>query len=301
MRRLSVLATAFFISIFFFHNTPKASAAELIVNGGFETGNFTGWTATNPSSAWRLWSITGSGAGGDDNGADGWTVPDETHVQQGTRNAWHGVTAGAGQQYILSQDVALPAGVNIRMTWNDRYQLNYSQFCTTGCGTGTYAVEILNTSNTLLQTLYTVTTLTGTSTDTGYVNHLANLTAYRGTTIRIRFRTIVTQSLQGPGQLEVDAVSVQTLQPTTAGVSVGGRVTTFDDYGISGANVTLTDESGNIRTAVTNGFGYYSFDEVTAGGTYVLTVSQKRYFFPNSPLVVNVQDDLTNADFRASP
>jgi hypothetical protein len=274
-------------------------AAELVTNGGFETGNFSGWTATNPSSAWRLWTISGTGSGGDDNGADGWTIPDETIVPQGTKDAWHGVTAGANQSYTLTQDVALPAGVNIRMRWMDRYQMNYSQFCTTGCGTATYTVEILNTSNTVLQTLYTVTTLTNTNTNTGWVNHIANLTAFRGTTVRLRFKTIVTQSLQGPGQLEIDAVSVQSLQPTSANVSVGGRVMTGFGYGIGNTIVTLTDSHGAVKTARTSPFGYYVFDGVEAGETCVVSVAAKGYSFTPPAQVITATDNLQELNFVA--
>jgi hypothetical protein len=277
----------------------STKAAELIVNGGFETGNFTGWTATNASSFWRPWTISSSGAGGDEGGG-GFTLPGVTSVQQGTRNAWHGITAGANQSFTLVQQITLPAATNVRLTWMDRYQMNYTQFCTS-CGTANYAVEILNTSNVLLQTLYTVTTNSGTNSNTGWVNHIANLTPYAGQSIRIRFRTIITQSLQGPGQLEIDAVSAQTLQPTAANVSVGGRVLTDEGAGISRVSVTLTNGAGVSRSVTTNTFGYYNFTDVAAGETYILTVNNKKYLFADSPRVVNVQNDLADVDFRASP
>ena len=172
----------------------NTKAAELVVNGGFETGNFSGWTATNASSAWRLWTVSSSGFGGDEGGG-GFTIPTVTSVQQGTFNAWHGVTAGANQSFTLVQQITLPAATNVRLTWKDKYQMNHTQFCTS-CGTATYAVEVLNTSNTLLQTLYTVTTNSGTNTNTGWINHIASLTPYAGQSIRIRFRTTVTNALQ---------------------------------------------------------------------------------------------------------
>lgn len=278
----------------------NSKAAELIVNGGFETGNFTGWTAINNSGGWRNWQVSASGAGGNDGGSFV-PVPNATNVIQGTRNAWNGVTGTANSPYLLYQDITIPVGFNVRFTWADRYQMNHTQFCSTGCGTATYAVEILNTSNILLQTLYTVSTPTNTNSNTGWVNHIANLTAYQGQTIRIRFRAVVTQTLQGPGQLEIDAVSVQTLQPTAANVSVAGRVLTSEGAGISRTTVTLTDSAGISRSATTNTFGYYKFDEVRAGETYMLSVNNKRYLFTDSPLVVNVQENVSDLNFIASP
>jgi hypothetical protein len=275
-------------------------AAELITNGGFETGNFSGWTAINSAGGWKNWQVSPGVAGGNEGGSFV-PVPNATVVTQGNFNAWNGVTGNAGSPYLLYQNITIPVGNFVRMTWSDRYQMNYTQFCTTTCGTATYAVEILNTSNILLQTLYIVNTPTNTNTNTGWVNHIADLTAYQGQTIRIRFRAGVNATLAGPGQLEVDAVSVQTLQPTAAGVSVGGRILTADGMGISRTTVTLTDGAGNSRSAISSSFGYYKFDDVPAGEIYTLTVNHKRYFFADSPRVVNLQDNLADVDFSASP
>jgi hypothetical protein len=299
MKKYSLLTLTLIILAFFSHTTRNVSAAELVTNGGFETGNFSGWTATNAVSAWRLWTVSASGFGGNDGGIFV-PVPNATSVQQGTFNAWHGVAAGTGQSFTLTQDIAIPAATNVRLTWMDRYQMNYTQFCGVSpvCGTATYAVEILNTSNTLLQTLYTVTTLNNTNSNTGWVNHVASLTPFAGQTIRLRFRTTVTHDLRGPGQLEVDAVSAQTLQPTSATVSVGGRVQTADGNGISKIVVTLTDPDGGVHTAMTSPFGYYFFEEIPVG-TMVISVAAKRYTFANPTQVITVAENVGNIDFTS--
>jgi len=87
--------------------------------------------------------------------------------------------------------------------------------------------------------------------------------------------------------------------PTAASVSIGGRVTTPEGRGLRGALVSLTDQNGNTRTAMTTTFGYYHFDEVAAGETYVISVSSKRYSF--APQVVSVMEDLTGLNFTAEP
>lgn len=43
--------------------------------------------------------------------------------------------------------------------------------------------------------------------------------------------------------------------PTSANVSVGGRVLTTGGYGISNAGVTLSHQNGDARRALTNSFG----------------------------------------------
>lgn len=87
--------------------------------------------------------------------------------------------------------------------------------------------------------------------------------------------------------------------PTAAMVSIGGRVATQQGRAISGAHVSLTDQKGQVRTALTNGFGYYSFSEVMVGETYIVAVSSKRYTF--SPRTVLLIDELDDVDFTPEP
>jgi hypothetical protein len=89
--------------------------------------------------------------------------------------------------------------------------------------------------------------------------------------------------------------------PTAASVSIGGRVANSEGISVSRAWVTLTDGAGNSRTTLTNPFGYYNFDGVPAGATYILTVSSKQYLFADSPRIISVQDNLSDVDFIASP
>lgn len=61
------------------------------------------------------------------------------------------------------------------------------------------------------------------------------------------------------------------------------------------AIITMTDSGGNTRTVRTTSFGYYRFDEVEAGQTYIVTVQSKRYQF--AAQVVNVVEDLGELNF----
>jgi predicted outer membrane repeat protein len=87
--------------------------------------------------------------------------------------------------------------------------------------------------------------------------------------------------------------------PTAANVSVSGRIFTPDGYGLRNARVILTDSGGSARTAISSSFGFYRFDNVTAGEIYVLSVSSKRYQF--SPQVVNVMEEINELNFSAAP
>ncbi|HLM62294.1 MAG TPA: choice-of-anchor Q domain-containing protein, partial [Pyrinomonadaceae bacterium] len=106
------------------------------------------------------------------------------------------------------------------------------------------------------------------------------------------------------------------MSPTAAAVSVGGRVLTSGGRGIAGAAVTITDATGNTRTTHTNFFGYYSFQDVAVGETYIFSVKAKRVFFSqpiqirsvfeeigdlnfigDSPQTINFTDEIANLNF----
>jgi hypothetical protein len=82
-------------------------------------------------------------------------------------------------------------------------------------------------------------------------------------------------------------------------VSVSGRVLTSDGLGVFRANVSMTDPMGNVRSAVTNMFGYYRFDNVMTGGTYMFAISAKGYSIASQNVAVN--DNISNLDFSAGP
>jgi Tol biopolymer transport system component/uncharacterized protein YkvS len=96
-------------------------------------------------------------------------------------------------------------------------------------------------------------------------------------------------------------VVAKNLATTAANVSVGGRVTTANGMGIRNVRVTLTDANGATRTAITNGFGFYRFDEVEVGQTYFVSVRSKRYQFSNPTQVISVSDEITDLTFTALP
>lgn len=78
-------------------------------------------------------------------------------------------------------------------------------------------------------------------------------------------------------------------------VSVSGRVTTPAGQGLRNAIVTITDGQGVPRSVLTSSFGFYSFDNVLTGQTYVIRVSSNRFRFASR--IFQVNDTLTDVDF----
>ena len=89
------------------------------------------------------------------------------------------------------------------------------------------------------------------------------------------------------------------LGTTAAHVAVSGRVVSAEGIAIRGVRVTLDDGTGKPMTVTTNAFGYYHFDAVQSGGTYVLNANGRGYTF--SPRVVAVTDQLADLDLVALP
>lgn len=91
----------------------------------------------------------------------------------------------------------------------------------------------------------------------------------------------------------------QAIAPTSAEVTVGGRILTNDGRGIRSVYVSMTGPAGERQTALSNSFGYYRFSDVRAGGTYIFTVSAKRFQFSQAMQVRFVEQDTVDINFVA--
>lgn len=109
---------------------------------------------------------------------------------------------------------------------------------------------------------------------------------------------LIANAASGNGS-DVGAFEVQAV-PTAANVSVSGRAMTSSGRGIRNVIIRLTDEDGIVRTATTTSFGYYRFEEVAAGETYIISASGKRFTFSQPSRVLNILEDIEGVDFIAN-
>lgn len=96
-------------------------------------------------------------------------------------------------------------------------------------------------------------------------------------------------------------IQVQAPSPVAAvPVSVSGRVMNSAGAPLSNIQLVISNSSGTIiGTALSSPFGYYQFSNVTAGQTYTVGASTKRYSF--NPQTFQVNDNMTGVDFTALP
>ena len=85
---------------------------------------------------------------------------------------------------------------------------------------------------------------------------------------------------------------------TAANVSVAGKVQTSNGRGIPRALVSITDASGQVLYARTNMFGYFRFEDVGVGETYIFNAYSKRYTFATQ--VLSVDDNIKGLNFTAN-
>ncbi|MCU0238114.1 MAG: carboxypeptidase regulatory-like domain-containing protein [Pyrinomonadaceae bacterium] len=300
INKFSILAFIFATLIIF--NSPNSiKAVELITNGGFENATaFSGWTTQNSPSPWRPLQNTVAGGGG------GFTSVGITTVAPsgGTKNAWNGQTDNvtSNSQWQFYQNVTIPAGVATTVRWHDRYQMNHTQFCPGGtCQPKRYFVEITNAAGTtVLQVLHQQDTIGNVNQDTGWVLRSRTLGPdFSGQTVRLRFRGTETVPLTGPGQVEIDNVSMNTFVPTAANASISGKVTNEFGRGAARVGVTLTTLGTGTRvTTTTNMFGYYQFQDLPSGELYMVSVDEnKRYVFDNPSQTVQLNESLESVNF----
>ncbi len=252
-------------------------SAELLTNGSFETGNFTGWTtnSTQASNYCANWLITTNSA---------YACLQPSNPNDGTYVALNGFD-GSGGVFTIYQDVTIPTGVSARLTFMFRPQWSIPSSTNLP---RKFEVQIRDpATNNLLETIYTFTA------NSGIVNHNAGwqtkqawITQYVGQSVRLYFIETIPQSFTGPGQFELDGIKLETFFPTAASVGVGGQVRSENGYGIGRATVSFVDDQGNTRTAITNNFGYFSFDNVEAGNTYVFQAWHRAYDFNDNPRVI---------------
>ncbi len=89
--------------------------------------------------------------------------------------------------------------------------------------------------------------------------------------------------------------------PSAAMVTVGGQVQTSDGRGIQNVRLTITSPNGTLFSTLTGPFGYFRFEGVEAGQTYIIRLKSKSYQFANETQIVSVGDEITNLVFTAAP
>jgi len=118
-------------------------------------------------------------------------------------------------------------------------------------------------------------------------------------TTQLSLTSIFVSSVTGSNLPTSTTSATVLVGPTAANANIGGRVLRVDGRGVGNAQVELSDQSGNVRRVRTNAFGYYSFTDIAAGETYIISVRHKQHEF--APQVIFAGENLSDVNFIASP
>ncbi len=204
------------------------TATSLVVNGGFETGDFTGWTLEN----------SGSGTFVVNNGSFFPTSGDGVSAPFG--GGFSALTdQGGSGTHAIYQDVPIAVGSHLTLNWVDRIHNLNGSF---NPPLQQYRVEFRDLANQVIATPFS--TQPGDSSLQDWTPRSVDLSAYAGQTIRIAF---VEQDNFGFFNLGLDDVAITapdgvgtisvTVHPgeNVAGVQFGNQLTLPGDFNLDGS------------------------------------------------------------------
>ena len=180
-------------------------AVDVVVNGSFETGDFTGWGTKDMAAPFFPLAVRGPGI---DPGFGFFT----STPTSGAFAATHGFD-GAGPDTIeIFQDVLIPAGFSGTLTFDWRGAWDMAIFGATAPRLFDLVIEPgggggpLSTTNIL-------TAAPGTTVlDTGAISETFDLSAFAGLPIRVNFKSTIPENFTGPGHFQIDTVALD-IQP----------------------------------------------------------------------------------------
>jgi hypothetical protein len=178
--------------------SEKATAVDIITNGSFETGDFTGWVASDIGVPFYLLDVRTAGT------SPGFGLLDAT--TEGTWAVTHGFDGGGPGTIDISQDLNIPAGFSAELSFDWRAGWN---FLGTATIPRTFDVVIepsgggapLQTTN-ILSALPPPTTVP----DNGPQVAVVDLSAFAGQSIRVKLSSFIPQNFTGPAHLQIDNV-----------------------------------------------------------------------------------------------
>ncbi|MGI8639354.1 MAG: carboxypeptidase regulatory-like domain-containing protein [Pyrinomonadaceae bacterium] len=287
LKRLGIFSI---VALYFVLFNVNANAQTTIVNYDFNAATTT-CTANPTSTATGVTSVYSASET-----TCAISTGTATDANAFTQNATAGTTTGfsnsSGTNTKFFQFSLSGASLNTYSSYKVYFQ---SQRSATGAQTITLSYSTDGgTSFNNFPTTQTVSTAF--STTTPEVFDLSGITALNNKT-NIIFRLSVSGAT-GTGTIRIDNFQVQALAPTAAGATINGRIT--DPRGRGLKHVVVMLAGGALEEpiyATTSAFGYYRFEDIPTGNTYVLTVFSRTYTFDQSSMVINLNNDFSDGNF----
>jgi len=181
--------------------------SELLTNGSFESGDFTGWTVEDFFNPYLPYTV--------DTFISGTGFFPDAFPTDGNFLAGNGFDGEGPDEAILYQDVAIPAGADAMLSWDENIDYNLSDFCG-GCSDRIFEVQVRDLGGNVLEVVHQVTAIAGTTDDDNAWNSAsADLSAYAGQSVRIAFWQMIPDPFSGPAKFALDKISLVASVPVT--------------------------------------------------------------------------------------
>ena len=211
-------------------DSPESAAPPLeLVNGGFEFGSLSGWTAeTNGLPALSPWDVIGEGAGFFGNSAP----------REGLFSATNGFDGVAGLEFRLSREIEIPPGANpVELSFYDR--LSYDSLGIISELPRVYEASIRDSAGNLIAPIIRQEIFLNGSgfNDTGWVRRAVDLSPFAGSSVRLEIVENVPESFTGPASIEFDEFRLD-----------GSR---FPDWLLNDVGTISIPSGGSVQIALT--------------------------------------------------
>ena len=253
---------------------PINTVADLIINGSFETGDFTGWIASDTANASPVQGVR----------ANGFNLGFfNTLATAGAKSAAHGFSGANAGSISIAQDLTLPTAGSAALTF--AYRAGWNTFGSTATSNRTFRVSVRAAGGgaELFSTNLVSVAPNDFSLQVASTPVTLDLTAFAGQSIRLAFVTVIPFGDAGNGSFQLDDVRVVATTPD---------LTVFENSGTTSiANFTTNivtgpvDEVGQTVTFLVgnNHSGLFSSQpSIAANGTLTFTPA------PNSNGVASV-------------
>ncbi|CAN5212334.1 hypothetical protein BH20ACI1_BH20ACI1_13270 [soil metagenome] len=284
-----ILLIAFCFALF----SVSANAQTLLVNYDFASA-----VAGTPCTATALTTATGVTANFTTGGTGGGTCTTPTGTAAASPPAF---TANALNQAVSLTSFASTSTnyFQFQLSGVSAYQDYMLYFNARRSGTGPVNVDVqYSTDGMTFMTFSIIQPPDSSFTTASRFNvDLSTISAIEGQP-SVYFRLSGRDGTGAAGTFVIDNFQVQAMAPSAAGAIINGRITDSRGRGLQRVIVMMTGSGIEEQIyATTTAFGYYRFEDIPAGNTYILTASSIRYTFEQPTIVINVNGDLDGADF----
>ncbi|MBA3632106.1 MAG: carboxypeptidase regulatory-like domain-containing protein [Acidobacteria bacterium] len=288
VKKLGILALTAFCFVLF---SVGANAQTVLVNYDFASA-----TAGTPCTATPLTTATGVTSTFTTGGTGGGACTTPTGTAAASPPAF--VANASNQAVSLSSFAAGSTNYfQFQLSGVSAYQDYMLFFQTRRSGTGPVNVDVQYSLNGTTFTTFATIQPPNSTTFSAFTVDLSSVAAIEGQPT-VYFRLLGRDGTGSTGTFVIDNFQVRAMAVSAAGATVSGRITNARGRGLG--YVTVMMAGGALEEpiyATTSAFGYYQFNDIPPGETYVLTVFSKRYQFKQSSIVINVNNDFTDADF----